>query len=221
MTQALLRGTLKSCLKLLSILAVSACVSQAEVIYDNTTGRLNTFWGEAREFGDQLTLGGTARTITDIQFQYYGDFVSQGDEWGRVRLYTNTKQWDLFRKEPTELIWDSGLFKVNTSYNTKSFRGLNIVVPEPLLDGITLTFEVTGLEPGEMVGFELYDPPSVGASFGEFWRRAENGAWEAFRFNEPEFRLNAAIRLTAVPEPSTWVLLGLGALFAASRRFRR
>jgi hypothetical protein len=186
----------------------TAADSTSEIIYDNTTTpMLDNSVSPARsryadstvEYGDQLQLAGTARTITDIYIEYYGNFTAQGDEYARLRVYNNKNTYDLFRKSPTDILFESDFFKAYPGYNTYALHNLNITVP----DIITLSLEFSGLGAGEDAGFLMYSPPTVGLSYNEFWRRTTVGGWEAFLYSltDPTFKANASIRIVAYIAP--------------------
>jgi hypothetical protein len=185
-----------------------AADSTSEIIYDNTTTPLydnstspasERYADSKVELGDQLQLSGTARTVTDIYIEYYGNFTAQGDEKGRLRIYNNKNTYDLFRKSPTDVLFESDFFPVSPSFNTYALHNLNITVP----DTITLGLEFSGLAENEDAGFLLYSPPTVGSSFNEFWRRTTVGGWEAFTYTltDPTFKANASIRIVAYVAP--------------------
>jgi hypothetical protein len=183
----------------MQILAASATVASAqEIVYDNTSTFLDRFAGEEGEFGDEVILAGTARLLTEIQFEYFGDFAQQGDELAKVRIYDNTKVYDLFRNEPTQALFESGLFPINPGYNSRTISVPNILVP----DVVTFTIEFRGLASSESAGLLLYSPPRVGRSWNEFWRRSEEGQWQPIIYSrtDPTLKANAALRLKARDE---------------------
>src|SRR3954469_10786893 len=59
---------------LLLLFGVLPTVGWSEVIYDNTQTVLEAGPQETVEYGDQIDLEGTARTLTALTFFYYGDF---------------------------------------------------------------------------------------------------------------------------------------------------
>ena len=184
----------------------SIFASTPEVIYDNTTtAMMDTTLSPARqryanalvEYGDELQLAGSARLITDIYFEYFGNFASSVGKSARVRIYNNTTPWDSFRNSPTDTLFESDFFQVYSGYHVQHLQNLSISVP----DTITLGLSFSGLGPNEDAGFLMYSPPTVGASFNEFWRRIPGG-WEAFRYStvDPTYKANASIRILAVVE---------------------
>jgi hypothetical protein len=172
---------------------------RAEVIYDNTQFLLSGYAGETREYGDQLDLEGTARTVTELTFYYYGDFVSDGDEGVKVRLYSNETPYDLFRQSPTKLLYESGNMPIKQGYNIRTINKLNIKIPG---NTVTVTFEFKGLTGEEVAGVLLYGPPTIGSSFNEFWGKSATGSWSPFLYSttDPARKANGAIKLVAKPE---------------------
>src|SRR5687768_14685848 len=94
-------------LRLCALMAIASAhaltAAEAEVIYNNTsTPMLDASFTPPRiryadsktEYGDQLHLAGTARMVTDIYIEYYGNFTGQGDEFGRLRIYNNRNVYD-------------------------------------------------------------------------------------------------------------------------------
>ena len=169
---------------------------QAEIIYDNTQFILSGYAVESREYGDQVDLEGTARTITEITFFYFGDFVSDGDEGMKVRLYTNETPFDRFRNAPTKMIYESGTMPLKQGYNSRTLENLNVKAPG---NSLTFTIEFKGLAPAEIAGLLLYNPPTVGASFNEFWGKTPTGAWTPFFYSTTDLdrKANAGLKLVA------------------------
>src|SRR5688500_12121964 len=188
--------TRTACKVLTVFTLVWKCAGAEQIIYDNTTHFLEHFAGEKTEFGDELRLAGTARTLTQISFEYFGEFAQQGDEFLKVRIYANETPYDLYRFSPTTLLYESGLFGINPGYNTRVLPGFNTVVP----DIITVTFEFRGLAENEKAGVLLYDPPTVGKSYNEFWRKSEAGIWQPIIYSstDPTLKAKAAIQIKAV-----------------------
>ncbi len=169
---------------------------RAEVIYDNTQFYLNGYASETGEYGDQLDLEGTARTLTELSFFYYGDFEPDGNEAMKVRLYSNETPYDLYRNSPTRLLYESGNLPFNNGYNSQTLSNLNVKLP---LDTMTFSIEFKGLKANEIAGLLFYSPPTVGASFNEFWKRNPDGGWYPFQYSttDPSRKANAGIKLVA------------------------
>ena len=184
-------------LVLLLAAAVPAAFGQVrQIVYDNMVSNLNHYISEPREFGDEIILTNSARTLTDIWFYYYGEFVPTGDEAVMVRIYANERQWDLFRKEPSRVLYQSGWIPLTPGYISQHLPGFSA----PLEDRVTFTIETRGLLPHEKVGLLIFGPIGAGRSFNEIWRRNEFGRWEAamYEFGDSRVRANTALRLAAV-----------------------
>ena len=166
------------------------------IVYDNTAKPLGSYAGEPGEFGDEVELAGTARTLVDISFEYFAKFTPQGDEMARVRLYSNEKPYDLYRNEPTRVLYESPFFPIETNYNSFTLPGFSTQLPNV----VTFIIEFRGLDgPDEAVGLLLYSPATVGRTYNEFWRRNEAGQWQPiiYSLTDPKLKANAALRLRA------------------------
>jgi hypothetical protein len=205
------RSSFPACLSLLFLVALfhsqSLFAANKEIVYDNTSTPLfdtradpprQRYANQKVEYGDQLQLGGTGRYVTDIYFEYFGNFTAQGDEMGWVRIYNNRLIYDQYRNSPTDVLYESGFFPVYPGYHVEHLENLNVRVP----DIITLGLSFTGLDGNEDAGFLLYSPPTVGLSYNEFWRRTPANQWEAFTYTltDPTLKANASIRIMAVTE---------------------
>src|SRR5450756_688458 len=165
----------------LTLMLLALMVSgRAEIIYDNFQN-YGDIWYAAPpshdvEFGDQLPLAGTGRTLTQFQFEYYGEFVSTGNETVRVRLYANDgpNQDVPNTEEPGTLLYESEPLPVYPRLNTLTLRGLSIQVTNTL----TWTVKFGGLTGyyNHRAGPTFYDPPTVGSSYDDFWLKFE-GKW--------------------------------------------
>ena len=201
--------------------------ANAEIVYQNIN-RLSSYRPELREHGDQLSLAGTARTLTDIYIEAYANFVPQGNEQVIVRVYSNERQYDLYRKEPTTLLYSAtkALRLGDGGYSTIHLSSLALEVP----DIITVTVEPVGLNPNELFGLPIASPAAIGGptqsgrvgSDNEFWRLNDQGKWEVFRNTNLALPLNAIMQVVAVPEPGVMALMVAGAaLFGLYRRGSR
>jgi hypothetical protein len=176
----------------LSLSAISA--GAQEIVYDNTLHSLDYGLPVTAEVGDEITLGGTARNVTDVEFEYFGDWLTQGNEVGQLRFYLNDGIGvDAFGSQaPKTLIWESPLFQLYPGYNSQSINSLNITVP----DNFTLAMQFYGIDrnAGEELEILLYDPPAVGKSYGDYWQKTGLiwGLWET-----DGVRDNFSLRLTA------------------------
>src|SRR5690348_9147906 len=107
------------------IAVISVCASihaqTPVVVYDDSTDYSGQFNHTTNEYGDEIILAGTARLVTQFQFEYYGGFTPQGDESARVRFYSNTgPAWmntrDWITPAATPLF--ETLIPVGTGFNT-------------------------------------------------------------------------------------------------------
>src|SRR5688572_169813 len=105
-----------------------------EIVFDNTTTYTGKFFASTNEFGDQLFLGGSERTVTEFAFEYFGAFTAGGDETGRLRFYAHNgpelSPGFADSRMPGTLLFDSGLFPINPGFNSKGFVGLDVPVPD-------------------------------------------------------------------------------------------
>jgi hypothetical protein len=201
---------------LLAALALST-TSRAEVVYDNTANYLGSYANESREYGDEIVLTGTARTVTDFFFEYFGDFVASADEAGKIRFYKNDDVLNEFQVAPGTLIYESGFFPLNSGYNTRHITGLNVEVP----DNFTWTIEFKGISMtlGDEAGLVFYHPIVRGSSFDDYWAKQPNGRFALFGY--PDLKNNFAALVIAVPEPSTLAITGIALGLLGFLRFRR
>src|SRR5262249_52353014 len=112
-------------LPLLLLFCSFSATARAEVIYDNTQTVLGAGPIEEEEYGDQLDLQGTARTLTSLTFYYYADIVPDGQTL-KVRLYTNETPYDDYRNSPTKLLYESGYIPMSTGYNAGTIDNLSV-----------------------------------------------------------------------------------------------
>ncbi len=188
-----------------------------EIIYDNTAQFLNKHAAINVEYGDEITLGGKARTLTEFAFEYYGEFLSQGDELARVRFYKN--DGPVFRDQlgrlypdyhlPQTLLWESALFPVSQGFATKSFPNLNVEVPETIIWTIQffgMTFQTIDGRKDE-AGLLYYGLPTIGLSFNDTWAKRATG-WQPEALPASVVAKNnfGARALAVVPEPSVVAL---------------
>jgi hypothetical protein len=189
------------------------------------------------EFGDEITLGGTARTITSFLFYYYADFVAKGDEGVKIRFYQNDVPYSLGTETvlaPGTLIYESPWTFINSTKKKDPPYGSVSVVPvgpggKPVVvpDDFTYTVQFKGvtMAVGNEAGLLYYDLDATdtsgkkittGTSYDDFWQRGADGKFQLLTLNPvPPYvnpKSNFGVLLTAVPEPGVWVVGTLGAL---------
>jgi len=195
--------------------AASQAGATPAVVYDNTSGTLvdSQFNPGGFEFGDQITLGGSNRVVTQFQFAYQlqgGD----GNETATVRFYANdgpsgAPGTQLFQSNPISISNTGGVFVAGNVMN------LDVSVPN------SFTWSVLfGNVTGDTVTTGIFNPPTVGSSDPSFYWIRQNGQWSKAPLGTGPANLYA--RITAdnvvVPEPSTGLLLAVGLLALARRR---
>jgi hypothetical protein len=209
-------------------LSFAAAAPANELIYDNGVNYLGYYLNPGtNRVGDEIILGGTYRTAFSFEFQYYGNNFHTGgitNEQFRVQFLNN--DGSLLGGStylPNSVFYDSGWQNlaapitptgVNNYYIDLS--SLSLVLPEHF----TWTVQFQGIDAGEIAGVSLFDPPVVGNNFDDYW--FDNGTtWELRGTNGIPISFGAQV--TAVPEPSTYVLAILGGLcgFALVSRRKR
>jgi hypothetical protein len=188
--------------------------ARALTVFDNTTNYLAQYFGSTNEFGDQIKLlDGIERLVTQFKFEYWMSHGVTGNEKMEVNIYSN----DGLYGEPGTPLYNSGEFSIRSGYNTVTLDGLQV----PVTDQITWTVKFTGIDVNERFGLLIYDPPTIGSSYNDFWEKV-GGAWGTKTL--PETVANFSARVTAVvPEPTMvqyGLLSGLAWLgFMLRRRF--
>jgi hypothetical protein len=202
-------------LAVLVAVASMAATAMGGIVYDNSTNYLGSYFGSTNEFGDQIKLmDGIERLVTQFKFEYYGAHDFDGNQTAQLKIYDNTGIGD----SPNNVLYDSGSFSIKSGVNhvVVNFpEGLNVP------DTFTWTVQFGGLTTALQAGLELFDPVSVGSSYGDFWEKI-NGTWGTQTI--PGTVANFAAQVTAiVPEPTIlqYGLLGGLAWVAgfARRRF--
>ena len=195
-----------------------------DVVYENTSNKLNQVYapGGQIEFGDEIKLGGTMRTLNTFTFEYFLNNAS-GNEFIRLRLYNNdgTPAPGVGAPSPGSLIYDFGFEHIdptplNDGLTLKFTFPANIVAPEDF----TWTVSFLGIADGETAGLELYNGITTGNGYDDFWEKNPNtGAWELKSGPVP---MNFGALVEAVPEPAP-LMIGLlaGMLMLGVRTYRR
>jgi hypothetical protein len=186
------------------------CASGQEIVYDNSQSDLNRTYipqpDTGVEFGDEINLDGTARTVTNFEFEYFLSGNADGDETATLTFYRNNGPTvtrtiggtTVQVASPGDVLYTSPVLSLQTGFQTAEALEIAVDVPD------TFTWAVTfgGIEINEVAGLRVYDPPTTGSSFTDFWQR-NAGTWNLYLFDNPEGPANFAARVTAVPEPTT------------------
>lgn len=220
-------------------LAASLPVS-ADIIYSNAFNDIGMRFepGNGTQVGDEILLAGTARRLTGFSFEYWGTNYANTANTGwsgtpavQVRFYRNNGSSYNGYNMPGTLLWDSGVINFATYGILPSQRSTLNFGPSDFTGGFVdlssvasnFTWSVTfiGLGITDHLGLDLYNPPTVGASYPDYWQY--NGVSWQLLTNSAPVNFGAVFVAAAVPEPSS-VLLGLfgaGGMALALRRRNR
>ncbi|HNQ88663.1 MAG TPA: hypothetical protein PKM73_08620 [Verrucomicrobiota bacterium] len=202
----------------------------AVIVYDNTVNSLGTWFGTTSlypgsdvryEFGDEILMSGfegqELLVIKAFEFAYTTelDFVSTPDKKWVLNFYANDGAYidpdmpQLGRK-PMTLLAPSveGLIEGDGgAYVT--LPALSFVIPKRF----TWTVSFQGLEEGDDVGLDLFNPVAVGSSADDFWVLEPTG-WVLRELEGGFVPANFYAQVLAIPEPSV-LQLGLFASLGA------
>lgn len=188
---------------------------QLEIVYNNTTSRVEASYGSPLEFGDQVTLQGLNRDLFRFEFEYSATLTPSASKQGLVRMYQN----DGPGGAPGTLLWETDPFQLQTGQGTVIF---NEITGVKLPSSLTWSLATSGLGGGESFNVQLYNPPSVGSSADNFWQKNAFGGWTLTVLNNASGTApaNFSARITAVPEPTTMAMVvgGLAAMGVAAYR---
>ena len=156
------------------------------------------------------------RTIDSFRFEYFLSANANGNETAVLTLYANdgptitrTVDGTTFDVQaPQTVLYTSPILTLGTGYQTAEASGF---VPFDVPNTFTWTVKLSGIEATEVAGLLVYNPPTVGSSFTDFWQN-NSGTWNTYLLDNG-VAANFAARVTAVPEPTTLALAlvaGLG-----------
>ena len=171
--------------------ATDNCLGSA-VVYDNRVNDLLTrFVTGADEAGNEIIVAATNAYLQAFSFEYWGTNTSGagnppfgGAVQVRLRMYANDGPLYSGYPTPGTLLYDSGNFAVGptpraTVVYDEMDLWINGLVPlaGPVPTNFTWTVQFSGLGPNDQVGLDLYYPPVVGQSYGDYWIKT-GGNWE-------------------------------------------
>lgn len=178
----------------------------SRVVYDNTVSSSSVrsfFPGNGIEFGDDVTLAGTERLLTDFRFDYFLSPNANANEKAELFFRLNDGPDDT----PGTMVFRSGEFTLDTSpsgYVIVDATELGVPVPNAL----TWSLVITGVDPGEEAGLLLNGPPTAGASIVSFWQRSPEGVWTRNLIDEGAVQGSFAASVKAAPNAaSSWIPL--------------
>nr|MBA3726976.1 hypothetical protein [Armatimonadota bacterium] len=149
-------------------------------------GQVHETTGYFQEWGDEVTLVGANRNVTEMTVYYATDLlIPTGNERIRIRFYApdGPAVGSPPRPSPGTLLWDSGSLAVYTGWRSQRFPVPDVIVPETFI--WTAAFEGPDGNPGNRIGLYYFGPPSVGASDISVWQRSDPG--EGWSYNEWDY----------------------------------
>jgi hypothetical protein len=203
---------------------------KADIIYDNSINDLTTrFSPGTNEIGDQITLAGSMRFLTNFSFEFYATntanpFAFAGvNVQARVRFYLNDGAPFNGYATPGSVIYDSGFFSVPgpTARSTfiftagSDFPSAGLWLPS---SDMTWSVQFSGMGATDDLGVDLYDPVAVGGNHTDYWYN-DAGIWT---LKTNVMSVDFAARMSAtVPEPSPLAMSLVGGLFlfALAKKF--
>jgi len=163
-----------------AIAAATSAVPAATMVYNNGVNYSGFYLNPgANRVGDEIILAAGPRIASTFTFEYFASFplVHVPNEQFRIRFYNNDGA-DLGgpfnTKLPNSIFYDSGFQNlaapVDPSGRATYLFDLtlaNITLP----DRFTWSIEFTGVgdQAGEVAGVSIYDPPTVGNNFDDYW----------------------------------------------------
>jgi hypothetical protein len=133
--------------------------------------------GVSNEWGDQVTLAGVGRTITEMSVYTFGDFAAPtGAEKIRIRLYANdgSQVGAPPKATPGTVLWDSGFLSMKAGWRAQRIVVPSVVVPNTFT--WTASFSGTSGMPFNRAGLCYFGPPTIGESDNSLWRRNDDAS---------------------------------------------
>jgi hypothetical protein len=202
----------------------------ADVVYNNSTNDLFVrFNPGVAEVGDEITLAGSSRKITNFVFEYWAEGLG-GGETAQLRFYANngTNAPASTPSEPilvpNSLLFDSGTFSIgNNARGTLVFDQTELDGGVWVPDTFTWSVQFFGTDgAGESAGVDLYSPPTVGSNHLEYWDNAGSFDWRytSLTIAGTNGPANFAAFVEAVPEPTALMLGLFGGLAILGLKYR-
>jgi hypothetical protein len=210
-------------------LIVATCsfpvITVGSTVYSNvTTDTFDTAgysFNNATQIGDEITLAGTDRLATDATVQFFSD-GSAGTFDATLELFSviagsppvGTQIGTDFVVAGIGAPGDAGGDEVNVTFTLP-----NLLVPDNLIFLVSVRNLGAGVD---ILGVDMYEPPTIGSSDPNFAIAAEGGSFvQVVTADEDVFFQLDATSSASTPEPTPAALVGsvLLAIAVARRRF--
>jgi hypothetical protein len=201
-----------SFLWMVALTAVSLALTpvRAELIFDNSKNDLNLFLSRAEEFGDEIDFGGTARLVTSMAFQVFGENALPANAQARFRLYRANGPLPPAPEPqvppPGDLLFQSPDVELRPGVQAVRIVDLSIPVPNRVM--WTVEFLNLGSQAGQRAGLQVYHPPVVGRSFKDYWVK-EPTRWRLYVL-EAGKSASFAAQFEALPDPPVTLTAATG-----------
>ena len=208
------------------------------LVYDNSVNDLlKRFDTGTNEVGNEIILGGEERYLQGFSYEFWstnltGSPLFEGTNVTvRLRFYANDGTNFHGYPTPETVLYDSGGFWLGMGTTPRATVvydefDLWLYAPYPLMDALpanfTWTVQFSGLGTNDQVGVDLYSPPVIGQSYGDFWLRTDAG-WQ-LRTNVVDMDIAAQVKAStnhvAITVLSTVTNAMCGNAFVATRTWR-
>lgn len=231
------------------IVLAGSVVVRADLLYQDTTtqtGSILTLPNNGDQVGQEIWLGTLVpHYLTNFSFEYYSPDPSwSGTVTADVQFYLNNGTPFNGYATPGTRFYDSGsiAFPNPITFNGNSLSNMLIAIydlpdlqyPPPggmvldpnfvLPSNFTFTVTFSGLTGGESVGLPIFEPPTFGTNYGDYWYDV-SGNWELLTNSLGPVAFGAEFNgsIQATPEPTVLCLgaLGAAALTVMARRRQR
>ncbi|HQC41984.1 MAG TPA: hypothetical protein PLV91_00745 [Verrucomicrobiota bacterium] len=174
---------------------------------------MGNFYGPSNlrnEMGDEIYFAGDARTIERIEIECYSSIKTLSPEkYAIVRLYredgpeyeNSDEYYKLYL--PKTLLYESHPIQLVSGHSLICLDGLNIQVEDPCI-AWTIQFYGLSIAEKDTMGVIMYDSPTVGSSYGDFWMRAVDENYQSAEEFKPFYfgevlKANFGVRVYASP----------------------